>query len=270
MNEILFQVGLSPDEVTVYEYLLTNGARAAGDVSRHTAIKRGTAYNVLGDLVAKGFARQYEERGIMKFALEHPSKIQELIEAERQRKEEALRSFESTLPALVSRWNLVYHRPAVRYYEGREGVKEVLEDSLTATDTIYSYADLDAIAKYIPDINKRYVAKREEKQLAKRGIAIDTPSTREFLKDYHPGITETKLIKTTPVPFATVMQIYNNKVSYITLAPDQMIGVIIEDPKIAAMHRSLFEHLWEVTPEFTPPSLAAPERLQSEPTDRLA
>ena len=86
------------------------------------------------------------------------------------------------------------------------------------------------------------MTKREEKQLKKRGIVIDTSFAREFLKDYHPGITETKLIKTTPIPFSSVMQIYNNK--------GKMMGVIIEDAKIAAMHRSMFEYLWEITPEF--------------------
>ncbi|HEY4483239.1 MAG TPA: helix-turn-helix domain-containing protein [Candidatus Paceibacterota bacterium] len=251
MDEILQSIGLSPDEITVYEYLLTNGARPAGDVSRQTSIKRGTAYNVLSDLVARGFARQVEgENKVMRFALEHPSKIKEILEGQKVKQDEAARSFETALPSLTSRWNLVYHRPAVTYYEGLEGVKRVLEDSLNATDTIYSYADLEAIARYIPDVNKRYVTKREEKQLKKRGIVIDTSFAREFLKDYHPGITETKLIKTTPIPFSSVMQIYNDKVSYITLNEGQMMGVIIEDAKIAAMHRSMFEYLWEITPEF--------------------
>ena len=250
MHEVLQAIGLSPDEVITYEYLLTSGARTAGDVARHTSIKRGTAYNVLGDLVARGFARQFEEKSVMKFALEHPSKIKELAEADVARRQESARALESALPALTSRWNLVYHRPAVTYYEGTEGVKCVLDDSLTTTGTIYSYADLEAIAKHIPDINKRYVAKREEKQIKKRGIAIDSPSAHEFLKDYHPGITETKLIKSAPVAFQSVMQIYDNKISYLTLNPQSKIGIIIEDPQIALMHRSLFEHLWAVTPEF--------------------
>src|SRR3989338_7963701 len=240
MDEILQSIGLSPDEITVYEYLLTNGARPAGDVSRQTSIKRGTAYNVLSDLVARGFARQVEgENKVMRFALEHPSKIKEILEGQKVKQDEAARSFETALPALTSRWNLVYHRPAVTYYEGTEGVKCVLDDSLTTTGTIYSYADLEAIAKHIPDINKRYVAKREEKQIKKRGIAIDSPSAHEFLKDYHTGITETKLIKSAPVAFQSVMQIYDNKISYLTLNPQSKIGIIIEDPQIALMHRSL-------------------------------
>src|SRR3989344_3014807 len=130
MQEILQAIGLSPDEITVYEYLLTSGARTAGDVSRHTSIKRGTAYNVLGDLVARGFARQFDDKRVMKFALEHPSKIKEIIESDKKKKEEAIHTFESALPALVSRWNMVYHRPAVRYYEGLDGLQKVYDDIL--------------------------------------------------------------------------------------------------------------------------------------------
>src|SRR3989344_3818182 len=105
MQEILQAIGLSPDEIT--------------------------AYNVLGDLVAKGLARQIGEAdkaGIMKFALEHPSKIKEVIEGEVKKKEEAVRALESALPALTSRWNLVYHRPAVTYHEGLEGLRKIYTD----------------------------------------------------------------------------------------------------------------------------------------------
>jgi hypothetical protein len=45
-------------------------------------------------------------------------------------------------------------------------------------------------------------------------------------------------------PFNSVMQIYDGKISYITLSKTSKIGVIIEDKNIYQMHKSLFEYIW--------------------------
>ena len=41
------------------------------------------------------------------------------------------------------------------------------------------------------------------------------------------------------------MQIYDNKISYLTLSDKEMIGVIIEDKYIYKMHKDLFEYMWK-------------------------
>jgi hypothetical protein len=47
--------------------------------------------------------------------------------------------------------------------------------------------------------------------------------------------------------FQSVMQIYDNKVSYITLTDDYLVGIIITDQYIADTHKYLFESLWELS-----------------------
>ena len=74
---------------------------------------------------------------------------------------------------------------------------------------------------------------------------LDTPFARDFLKDYHKQTTDIRLIKQDSSPFHSVMQIYDNKISYITLSDKEMIGVIIEDPHIFEMHKYLFEYSWD-------------------------
>ena len=39
-----------------------------------------------------------------------------------------------------------------------------------------------------------------------------------------------------------------NKIAYLTLNPDRLIGLIVEQESIYLMHRYLFEHLWALTP----------------------
>src|SRR3989344_4759451 len=228
MYEVLTQIGLSPDEITVYEYLLTNGPRAAGDVARHTNIKRGTAYNVLGDLGARGFAQQMSEKGpasggvnVMKFALEHPSKIKEIIEGERNKKDEAMRSFENALPVLTSRWNLVYHRPAVTYYEGLAGFQKQIKAQVERGIKTRALTPIPEDGSLASEVTKP-----DEERLVTRRFMI-----REHFK----------------LPAQVV--VYGDKVA-ITDLKGAFISTLIENKNIADTFRQLFEYLWMSS--FTP------------------
>lgn len=203
-------------------------------------------YKVLSQMEATGLAEKKEEKGaVTRFNAVHPLKLKEMTEQKGKQAQSALQALEAVMADLSSHYNLAAGKPGVRFYEGLEGVNRVLEDSLSAKEEIYSYADLESIDSYIPEINKEYVKKRERLKIKKKGIVLDTPFARKFLENYYPGITETRLIKGAATPFTTVMQVYDNKISYITLSKENVIGVIIEDPHIYAMHKYLFEYLWE-------------------------
>ena len=42
----------------------------------------------------------------------------------------------------------------------------------------------------------------------------------------------------------TIMHIYSNKVTILTLNKEQLIGIIIENKEIAQMQKSIFEMMW--------------------------
>lgn len=253
MNEDTLQkLGLSKPEALAYSYLLENGESSVGQMIKRLPIKRGNLYNVLRDLVFKGLAEEFKKNKVVVFRATHPSQILYYLAKEGDDLEARKKLAEEIMEELKSKYSLNNNRPGVHYFEGKDGVKKVLEDSLKSKTEIYSYADIESVEKYLSEINKRYVKKREELKIKKKGIVLDTPFAREFLKDYHPTITETKLIGYEARPYQTVMQIYDGKISYITLEEKIMIGVIIEDPHIYEMHKYMFEYLWSATPEFKP------------------
>ena len=61
------------------------------------------------------------------------------------------------------------------------------------------------------------------------------------------NVTEVRYIDYKLPPFSAVMQIYDNKISYLTLKPKSMVGIIIEDEMIASMQKGLFEYNWFVS-----------------------
>ncbi|MDO8591295.1 MAG: helix-turn-helix domain-containing protein [bacterium] len=251
-KEELIKTGLNANQALIYELLIKNGSMRASRLSRlaGSSLSRPMIYALLNELVDVGLVEKEEQRGeVARFIPAHPSKLQGFAEKQQEKAAAAMAAAGSVIPKITSDYNLTTGKPGVRFFEGDTGIKAVLDDSLTAKSEIYTYADLESIEKYIPKINEEYVRERELKNIKKRGIVLDTAFNRKFLEGYHQKITDAKLIKYEAAPFQSVMQIYDNKVSYLTLGDKQKIGVIIEDPHIYAMHKYLFEYLWNITPE---------------------
>jgi len=70
------------------------------------------------------------------------------------------------------------------------------------------------------------------------------------MKDYHRDTTDTRFIDGKLYSFHAVMQIYDSKISYITLSDKSIIGVIIADQTIYQMHKSIFEYTWSTAKSF--------------------
>ncbi len=254
-DQILNRAGLSADQAKIYEVLLKNGPLSAGKISSYAGLKRGLTYKVLGELEGVGLAAKKSEKGaVARFEPAHPLRLQDLADQRAREAADAHTALEGAIASLISDYNLSSGKPGVLFYEGVEGIKRVLDDTLDSKTEICSYADIEAVIKNIGAINKTYVAKREKLGIRRRGILLDTPATREYLKDYHVTVTESRLIRVDAPPFESVMNIYDGKISYITLQPDKMIGAIIADRHIYNMHKYLFEYLWGIAEKITPPA----------------
>lgn len=254
-QKILQQIGLNEKEAVVYQTLLETGPVAAQEILKTVAKKMTTTrpnlYNILAALKEKGLLTEKVKKGKNLFEPESPARLVNVFEEAAQKASQARKNLEIILPELTSLYNLTTQKPAVQFYEGIEGIKTVLADSLTSKQMIYTYADMEAIIKYIDSINKEYAKKRDAMGIKKRGIMIDSKFARDYLKNYYKSTTDTRFIDHRLYPFNSIMQIYDNKISYITLSDKGMIGVIIQDPNIYQMHKSIFEHNWVNATEFS-------------------
>ena len=148
------------------------------------------------------------------------------------------------MPTFISEFNLVSGKPGVRYFEGIDGIKKVINNTLTSKTVIYTYADMEKINQYIKKINDEYSKKRNELKIEKKVLLVDSEYTHKFLKNYPAENLDIRFIKNIR-HFTAVMQIYDNKISYITLAKERITGIIIDDKNIYEMHKILFENDWK-------------------------
>ena len=244
-EQSLIQLGLSYTQSAVYEVLLKNGPLPAGKIAKKTAFKRGLVYKMLDDLIKHGLVQKEEEKGkVAVFEVKHPLELRDLAEKKQQEAQDAKIALEGVLPAIISEFNLVSQKPGILFFEGEKGVKEVINDTLSSRTTIHTYADMEEVNRYIKKINAEYAKKRDRLKIDKKVLLVDSEYTKNFLDKYQKTNLDIRFVKNIP-HFATVMQIYDNKVSYVTLAKDKMIGIIIQDANIYAMHKILFENMWE-------------------------
>lgn len=244
-TKLLKTIGLTPVQSEIINYLLETNQEKASIIAKKINRPRGVVYNSLDELLKlKLIIKKDASNQVSTFALEHPSKINKIFEQHKEELNQKKEAFESTLPSMISTYNLAHNKPGIEFYEGILGVKRVINDTLTSQTEIYTYTDVEKLNKYIKDINAEYAKKRDQLKIVKKALLVDSPYTKEFLKTYPKTNLNIRFIKDIPY-FTTIMQIYDNKISYVTLTDDNMLGVIIQDKHIYEMHKTLFENTWK-------------------------
>lgn len=248
-KDLFIELGLSQNEAIVYEYLLINGDSLAGDIIKKTPLKRGVIYNALSDLVKKGLIKQGKIGKIQSFSPNHPDKLREYTEKREKELKKAEISLESQMPILLSSFNLISNQPGVRIYEGKDGLAKVLNDSLSSKTEILTYADIYGMEKYLGRANDKYVEKRKQLNIKKRGIVPDTEYAKKYLENYDKSVTDIRFIDAKKYPLFLEMEIYDNKVSFMTFSDKKLIGVIIDNVEIYKTQKSIFEIVWDSAKE---------------------
>lgn len=245
-EKFLTEAGLSKEQALVYETLLKSGLMPASRISQNTAIKRSLVYKILDQLISTGLVEKRDTIGkITLFFPAHPSKIKELLAIRQEEIKTAEASLGGVLGKLTSDFNLLSGKPNVQFFEGIEGFIKVAEDSLTSGEEICQYIDIDTVTREVSNIDDMYIKKWHKRNTPKRIIYRESPTLVkeiEFLKSYNAAARSIP----TPDTWNTVVQIYDNKVSYVSFKGDKKIGIIVEDPHIYQMHKMLFEQTWNV------------------------
>ncbi|MFA5051212.1 MAG: helix-turn-helix domain-containing protein [Patescibacteria group bacterium] len=236
--ETLKDFGLSEKEGKIYLANLELGATTVQELAKKSEIKRTTVYTVIEDLKKKGLISEMKKGAKTLFVPEEPEKLARLI-SEREKK------FKEILPELKSIYNLAPQKPRVRFYEGKEGIKNILEDVLKTGKNYYhvdpSEQDLIKLVgeNYLDELVKR----RVENKIFCQVIWNKEPWAEKQTEKNKEVLRESKwLPKEYRLP--TREYIYGDKVALMFLEKEPT-GLIIEDKNIADLQRLFFETLWK-------------------------
>jgi len=243
LEAVLKAAGLDSKESQIYEGIVRSGRiTVAALLESVPGIKRGDLYNVLRRLEGKKLIHPLPELKILTYSASNPEAVERAVRTNEKNIEEA----KEHLSFLYSLYNLGVGKPGVRFAQGVEGIKELFNDTLNAKTEIVGYADLDGWLKYLQTYAVWYAAERRRKGIKERVIIPDTLNARNYMSAYNKEVTEVQFVPHEKFKFSLEMNVYDNKVLYVTFH-EPFIAVLIESQAIADTQRAIFELSWANT-----------------------
>lgn len=239
--QALLTLGFSDKEASVYLALLQLGKGTVSEIGRKAQINRTTGYDILDSLVSRGLARISGKEPKQEYVAEPPDKILKLLEEQTKRDQEQLQAAKQIVPQLKSIHNQE-GRPQVRFYEGKEGLEAVYEDTLTAKETILAYANVDDMHKALPNYFPKYYHRRANKKIAIRAILPNNQAGIARAKEDRFELRESALVPADKFYFTPEINVYDNKVMIASWR--EKLGIIIESSEIADAMKKIFQLAW--------------------------
>lgn len=250
LKSILREFGLNDVEIKIYLAALEFGPAPASDLAKQAGLNRVTAYEALKRLSKNGFIKIRAKQGskIKYFTAEDFLILKEKL----NEKKSALSELENKLkiidPQLRSRYLKKEEKPEVYFYEGKEGIKNVLLDTLKQNPKeILSFASADFLEiGFDKEFLADYWKKRVALKIPTRGIM---PKTDVALNLFDDGknrreLRRVKFISEEDYVFKNEIEIYGDNLGIISMEKGNEHGIIIRSKSIAESFRSLFELIW--------------------------
>lgn len=241
----LTNIGLSEIEAKVYLAALAINNATADKISKYAEINRTATYPVIEKLKKRGFAGQVKIKGKTVYRPVSPEKIIDFLE-------ERKKGFENVIPELKSIFELSQGNPIVTFYEGKDGLKTVLNSILKETNEVLIFGDGDSFYSSIADWADYYSNKREKKLVKSRIILKGTPRAIKAAKALTKEGNKFTKIRVLPESYKidySGFDVYNNKTILYSFSK-QDVAVVIESKIISQMMRTIFEILWDIAENY--------------------
>ena len=244
MRQILKQLNFSDKETDVYLAALKLGKGSITELAKKANIKRPTVYVVLEKLKEMGLVSLSKKKNKQIFVAENPEKLLKAIEEEKEKiieKEEKIKEALPKFKALRKKDTTV---PLIRYYEGKEGIWNILEDMMESKRDAYIVStgkayDVLGFKRIIKDVVKR------RKQIGTTAYIISDHHP-EQVKEYEKRETLFREYRFLPetINLNSIVYIYADKIALIFFK-EPLSGVIIENKELFLVFKFMFDSLWK-------------------------
>lgn len=248
--EQLQSLGLQKHEAQIYMAVLELGQGTVSDISKAAQLNRTTGYDVLERLAIYALVNR-TTLGNKKtmYIAESPHRLKQYLENKKNQAERRLADVHDLLPDLQGLYKKE-SKPVIKFFEGREGIKNIYGHTLESKSTIYSILDL---SQYLPEFDKfgkDYVKARYKLNIKEKALVLKNKEGLEFynatyLTNKHYRHTEYRwLEKPLVLSPAAEVNIYDNVVMGILFKPGENSAFEIINPSFANSLKIIFEIAW--------------------------
>jgi sugar-specific transcriptional regulator TrmB len=240
---LLEEMGLTRNEAKTYLALCKLGPASASSTATAAGIHRSLAYGALAQLVAKGFASYTKLEGKQVYQATPPSKLKALFEEKQEKLREGLEELSSALQKVFRG----APQATASVYMGIAGIKSVMTDeidSMKPGEVLKLYRAQPKITHMAPVFVSWWHKKRAEKGIEFRALYDKNEECMEYAKRFKEGsLVSIKFVDAKFVAPVTY-HISGNRVVLISVAEDDSLAVMIENPGIKKSFEENFDYIW--------------------------
>ncbi|MCH2189277.1 hypothetical protein MK079_05630 [Candidatus Gracilibacteria bacterium] len=236
--DTLVQIGMSEPQAQVYLAILENGASLTTEVAKKTGLKRTSVINYINELLQVGYLSQSLRGKRVVYIAESPEFILKKLEDQKEK-------FATQLPELNTLFVGGSGTTNIRYFEGKTGLRQIYQEVSTQFQPIKSFFSIEQhLSTLTVGDMDLFMANLKKYGNTLHDLLEDTPFAREFMKTrLFAEKTNTWLPTTFKIPID--LMVYGNCIAMISFK--KQMGVIIENMDMANFHRTVHEHLFEVS-----------------------
>ena len=256
LDEIFKKISLGTMHVKMYIALLEGGTTPAGNLAKRAGVPRSSLYGILHELAQRGLVVQSERQGVKIWYAEPPQKIQTIIDQEIDTFEKTRGALGTLLPTLQSKYRNDLVNPHFQFFEGKDGIKHVLNDIL-----LYENIDTEAFwpaREMIEVLGAEFLSQHNKKRI-RRNIRIRTIWPEGRSKDdsantvkQNPfigsGEAFKRMIRVAPKGIKSPMGYwaYKDKAAFVS-SKNEGFGFIIQSADFRKLLQTQFEVLWRIS-----------------------
>lgn len=256
VQKLLTDIGLSSKEALSYETLLRYGTRSTSFVAKKAQLNRGTAYVVLHGLLEKGLVVKSTKHKVQYFTALDPKHLLQYLDHRKQELESQKQRVQERMSDLAALVNPLTTKPKIEFFDGVEGARNVLLDTLTATDkTLRAFMSIYDIAEFVgADFFEQYTQRRVDSGYTLNAIRTlekdkEAIKSNAYARKYSANKRDRRELRYVPedLAFPITKYIYDDKLAIIS-SREENFALIIQSRELAEMQKKMFSLIWNSLP----------------------
>ncbi len=246
LKQKLIKLGFTSKEAVIYLDLFTNGNDTVNSISTSTGINRITVHSAIEQLIIKDFVYESREGRKRKLFANPPEQFIDILRG----KQQTLNLMFDNALALVDLFKTIpqskHSVPIIRVYKGVNGLKKLLDETLSAKSTVRVIIDIEQFREHLTEeYLLGYYIKRSNKGIYSKLIWPESQFARKIYKTKDKYKMEVKTIKNSKNWKVGIFS-WDDFLAIKSLTRGNLVCTVIKSREISDFYQTiLFDSVWQ-------------------------
>lgn len=236
LEKTLKNYGLTEKQAKIYLACLELGSATVQKISQKAGLPRSTCYEILENLRQQSLISIFQKKKTKYFSAQDPKEVINLAQ-------EKIKLLQQALPEFNALYGQAKVHPSVRFYEGQQGMKLILEEVLQEAKELLSFSSAEDLFTILGDYFPDFVSRRIKKRIPVRAILRESQKAQERQKLGPQELRQVKIISA-EYEFHGLTFIWGKKIAMFSFKKD-LVALVIESEELAKVQKAMFDNLWE-------------------------